>query len=128
MVQNQWYHIGIGAPPILVHFSGDWDVHWGYGVLTLRPVDNRSATRHKLGDVVLGGSKKLTEDAAAAALAGELAPTVQSLERQLVLESNDAMDQSFFEEPPFFVGFTGKPTWKPPFWWSPCFYLMQAHM
>ena len=27
-------HIGIGAPPILVYFSGDWDVHWGYGVLT----------------------------------------------------------------------------------------------
>ena len=19
-----------GAPPILVYFSGDWDVHWGY--------------------------------------------------------------------------------------------------
>ena len=34
MVQNQWYHVGIGAPPILVYFSGDWDVHWGYGVLT----------------------------------------------------------------------------------------------
>ena len=34
MVQNQWYHFGIGAPLILVYFSGDWDVHWGYGVLT----------------------------------------------------------------------------------------------
>ena len=32
MVQSQWYHFGIGAPPILVYFSGDWDVHWGYGV------------------------------------------------------------------------------------------------
>ena len=32
--QNQWYHFGIGAPPIVVYFSGDWDVHWGYGVLT----------------------------------------------------------------------------------------------
>ena len=32
--QNQWYHFGVGAPPILVYFSGDWDVHWGYGVLT----------------------------------------------------------------------------------------------
>ena len=30
MVQNQWYHFGVGAPPILVSFSGDWDVHWGY--------------------------------------------------------------------------------------------------
>ena len=33
MVQNQWYHFGIGAPRISVYFSGDWDVHWGYGVL-----------------------------------------------------------------------------------------------
>ena len=23
-----------GAPPILVSFGGDWDVHWGYGSLT----------------------------------------------------------------------------------------------
>ena len=28
--QNQWYHFGIGAPPILIYFNGDWDVHWGY--------------------------------------------------------------------------------------------------
>ena len=27
--QNQWYHFGVGAPPILVYVSGDWDVHWG---------------------------------------------------------------------------------------------------
>ena len=26
-------HFGVGAP-ILVYFSGDWDVHWGYGILT----------------------------------------------------------------------------------------------
>ena len=32
--QNQWYHFGVGAPPILVYFSGDWDVHWGYGIWT----------------------------------------------------------------------------------------------
>ena len=25
---------GVGATPILVDFSGDWDVHRGYGVLT----------------------------------------------------------------------------------------------
>ena len=31
MVQSQWYHFGIGAPPIMVWFSGDWDVHRGYG-------------------------------------------------------------------------------------------------
>ena len=23
-------HFGVGAPSILVYFSGDWDVHWGY--------------------------------------------------------------------------------------------------
>ena len=28
--QNQWYRFGVGVPPILVFFSGDWDVHWGY--------------------------------------------------------------------------------------------------
>ena len=27
--QNQWYHFGVGAPPILVYFNGDWDVHYG---------------------------------------------------------------------------------------------------
>ena len=27
-------HLGIGAPPILVHLSGDWDVHKGYGIVT----------------------------------------------------------------------------------------------
>ena len=32
--QNQWCHFGVGAPPISVYFSGDWDVHWGYGILT----------------------------------------------------------------------------------------------
>ena len=32
--ENQWYHFGVGAPPILVDFSGDWDVHWGYELLT----------------------------------------------------------------------------------------------
>ena len=32
--QNQWYHFGVGAPPILDSFSGGWDVHWGYGLLT----------------------------------------------------------------------------------------------
>ena len=27
--QHQWYHFGVGAPPNLVVFSGDWDVHLG---------------------------------------------------------------------------------------------------
>ena len=33
-VKTKRYHFGVGAPPILVYFSGDWDVHWGYGLLT----------------------------------------------------------------------------------------------
>ena len=32
--QNQWCHFGVGAPPILAYFSGNWDVHWGYKILT----------------------------------------------------------------------------------------------
>ena len=32
--QSQWYHFRVGAPLILVYFIGDWDVHWGYGILT----------------------------------------------------------------------------------------------
>ena len=34
VAQNQWYHCGVGAPPNLVYFSWDWDVHCGYGVFT----------------------------------------------------------------------------------------------
>ena len=34
MGQNQGYYFGVGALPMLVYFSGDWDVHWGYGLLT----------------------------------------------------------------------------------------------
>ena len=32
--QDQWYQFGVGAPPILVCFGRDWDVHWGYVILT----------------------------------------------------------------------------------------------
>ena len=39
--QNQWYHFGVGAPLILVYLcSGDWDVHWGYGVFTHGDITN----------------------------------------------------------------------------------------
>ena len=31
--QNQWYHFAVGARPILVYFSGVWDVYWVYGIL-----------------------------------------------------------------------------------------------
>ena len=26
--QSHWCHFGVGAPPILVYLSGNWDVHW----------------------------------------------------------------------------------------------------
>ena len=32
--QNQWYHFGVRAPPILVYFSGDLHVHWVYAILS----------------------------------------------------------------------------------------------
>ena len=37
MGQNQWYHFGVGAPPVLVFFSRDWDVHWGLTDLGFDP-------------------------------------------------------------------------------------------
>ena len=36
--QNQWYHFGVGAPPILLYFSGDWDVHWQYDLDFEKPM------------------------------------------------------------------------------------------
>ena len=51
---NQWYHFGIGAPPILVHSSGDGDVHWGYGVLTHGHMSMRS-----FGGFMFANPKKL---------------------------------------------------------------------
>ena len=38
--QNQWYHFGVGAAPILVYFSGDWDGHCEYGILTHGQMSN----------------------------------------------------------------------------------------
>ena len=35
----------VGAPPILVYFSGDWDVHWGYGTLTHGPLTKARSNR-----------------------------------------------------------------------------------
>ena len=50
-------HFGVGAPPIFVYFSGDWDVRWGYdldvdpwpyNVLTLLFPDSLLATQMSL--------------------------------------------------------------------------------
>ena len=42
--QNQWYHFGVGEFPthFRTYFSGDWDVHWGYGILTHGHIVNNS--------------------------------------------------------------------------------------
>ena len=48
MVQNQWYHLGIGAPPI---------VHWGYGVLTHGHTGHSSRLRER--GRFLGGRRHL---------------------------------------------------------------------
>ena len=42
----------VGASPMLVYFSGDWDVHWGYGILThghLRGGDSNHLQLHQGG-------------------------------------------------------------------------------
>ena len=45
--QNQWYLFGVGAPPILVYSSVDWDVHWGYGLLTHGHIGQKHLTQVK---------------------------------------------------------------------------------
>ena len=55
--QNQWYHFGVGAPPILVNFSWDWDVRWGYDLAfdpwptpaAGPPADSLGSARRRLG-------------------------------------------------------------------------------
>ena len=38
-------HFGVGAPPLLVCFSGHWDVHWGFGILTHDHLSQRGTPR-----------------------------------------------------------------------------------
>ena len=53
--QNPWYHVGAGAPPILVYFSGDWDVHWVYAILSHRHFGEQEVPTRKAGaDRALG--------------------------------------------------------------------------
>ena len=51
--QNQWHHFGVGAPLILVHFSWDWDVQWGGGILTHGQMSVSQALRARRPQVLV---------------------------------------------------------------------------
>ena len=38
-------HFGVGAPPMLLYFSGFWDVHWGCWILTHGHVGSRKTAQ-----------------------------------------------------------------------------------
>ena len=40
--QRMGSHVGVGAPPIEVYFRRDWDVHWGYKILTRGHMDPKT--------------------------------------------------------------------------------------
>ena len=42
--------LGLGAPSILVYVSGDWDVHWGYGLLTYGHMSRGAKAEVRVGD------------------------------------------------------------------------------
>ena len=54
--QNQWYHFGVGAPPIVVYFSGHL-VDWGCGILTLKPKKAMTRSRAVLSPPAALGSR-----------------------------------------------------------------------
>ena len=48
-------HSGVGAPPIFrAYFSGDWDVHWGYGLLTHGPLIVDAKMAGSLANLIRG--------------------------------------------------------------------------
>ena len=50
-------HCGVGAPPTLVYFRGDWDVHWGVRDVDPWPYGHRAVTRSQgTGEVHRSGS------------------------------------------------------------------------
>ena len=58
--QNQWYHFGVGefTPHFRTYFSGDWDVHWRYGVLTHSRVSQWEAAKMLVLPLVSLSSQK----------------------------------------------------------------------
>ena len=65
--QNQWYHFGVCAPPNLVYFSGDWDVHWGYD-LDFDPWPHQLGLRPRLKGTTGGSVQQRPHPQLAAAL------------------------------------------------------------
>ena len=54
-------YFGVGAPPILGYLSGDWHVHWGYGLLThgqlcLEEIPETKEPPHTVRDLRHGGA------------------------------------------------------------------------
>ena len=56
--RNQWYHFGVGAPPIFVYLSGDWDVHGG--ILTHGHSSGSNLRTCPCGALALSESQALT--------------------------------------------------------------------
>ena len=54
MVQNQWYHVGIGAPPILVYLVGIGMFTGGTGFLTHGHIVFRASPFGKSSPVIVG--------------------------------------------------------------------------
>ena len=55
---NQWYHFGVGAPPILVYFSVDWGVRFGlpFDSWSILVSAKNNSTRVHPGETIQPGS------------------------------------------------------------------------
>ena len=56
-------YFGVGAPLMFVYFSGDWDVHWGYGSLTHGHIVKEHTEQHPTsnsGTSLHGSTAQLT--------------------------------------------------------------------
>ena len=60
--KNQLYDFGVGAPPILVYFSGDWDVHWVNGDIDPWPYEEGHELLKKLKQTAKGSPERTPHD------------------------------------------------------------------
>ena len=85
---------GVGAAPILVYFSRDWDVHWGYGVLTHGHIGKVEG----LGYVSVGVCS-IPVETAAGVLEARLAPYRQGSSCHIKVPVKGAMSRSGVRAP-----------------------------